>query len=88
MQLLQLLTKSDAELNTKLVTESPRRYISDETVGGFIYVPSMSQRFCLCSIYVPEDIVRQIRGEGFWLASQKNYIGSWFSSREELVISL
>ena len=26
------------------VTESPRRYISDETVGGFIYVPSMSQK--------------------------------------------
>ena len=31
-------------INILSVTESPRRYISDETVGGFIYVPSMSQK--------------------------------------------
>ena len=68
--------------------ESPRRYISDEIVGGFTYVLSMSY---LCPIYVPSMFqkTRQTdQGQRVLLASQKEHIGSWFSSREEPAISL
>ena len=41
--------------------ESPRRYILDETVGGFIYVLSMSH---LCPIYVLEDMVDRLGAKG------------------------
>ena len=39
--------------------ESPRRYILDKTVGGFINIPPMSY------IYSRGDIVRQIGAKGF-----------------------
>jgi len=39
--------------------ESPRRYISDKTVGGFINVLPMSH------IYSRRDIVKQIGAKGF-----------------------
>ena len=44
------------------VTESPRRYISDEIVGGFTYVLSMSH---LCPIYVLEDTADRLGVKGF-----------------------
>ena len=56
------------------VTESPRRYISEE-------VSSMSH---LC----PRGHGQTDQGREVLLASQKEHIGGWFSSREEPAISL
>ena len=36
----------------EIITESPGRYISDETAGGFTNVPPMSH---LCPTYVLEE---------------------------------
>ena len=43
-EILDTYTRASIELNIFLltITESPRRYISDKTVGGFIYVLSIS----------------------------------------------
>jgi len=68
-------------IETESVTESPRRYILNETVGGFIYVPSMSHLH-------PRRHSQTDKGQRVLLASQKDHIGSWFSSREEPAISL
>ena len=32
------------KMDSPTVTEPPRRYISDKTVGGFVYILSMSQK--------------------------------------------
>ena len=60
------------------VTGSPRRYILDETVVRQMEVSSMSRRR-----HGQTD-----KGRKVLLVTQKDYIGSWFSSREELAISL
>ena len=60
------------------VTGSPRRYISDETVVRQMEVSSMSRRR-----HGQTD-----KGRKVLLVTQKDYIGSWFSSREEPAISL
>ena len=73
-----------AVLSFHSVTEFPKRYISDETVGGFIYVPSMSH-------LRPRRHSQTDKGRRVLSASQtsqKDHIGSWFSSREEPAISL
>ena len=64
-EILDTYTRASIELNIFLltITESPRRYISDKIVGGFIYILSISY---LYPIYVLGDIVKQIRGKGFY----------------------